>query len=218
MSANAGFAAHWEDIYAHKPSDQVSWHQGRATTSLRLITAASDPNASVVDVGAGASNLVDDLLINGYTDVTVLDISAHALAAVQARLAGRSGVTYVVEDLLRWHPERTFDVWHDRAVFHFLTAASDRQRYVATVTRTVVPGGVVVLGTFAADGPTSCSGLPTARYDSDALAAQFDSAFVAEHGEREDHHAPGGTVQPFTWVVLRRRHTNEPRSAATAHP
>lgn len=203
MGTGSSTASHWDQVYAATTLDQVSWHQQQAATSLRLITAGTDPTATVIDVGAGASPLADNLLDARYRDVTVLDVSAHALAAVRSRLAHRSGVTYVATDLLTWRPDRTFDVWHDRAVFHFLTEPADRTRYVSTATRAVTPGGVLVLGTFAADGPTTCSGLPTARYDAPGLAALFTDTFTVEHAEREEHHTPGGAVQPFTWLVLR---------------
>ena len=202
METARSTAAHWDHVYATKPLDQVSWHQQQAATSLRLITDATDPTATVVDVGAGASPLADGLLRAGYRDVTALDVSSHALAALRARLG--AGITYVATDLLTWQPGRSYDVWHDRAVFHFLTDAADRDRYVATATGTVTPGGLLVLATFAADGPDSCSGLPTARYDADSLADLFGDAFAPERTEREEHRTPGGADQPFTWVVLRR--------------
>jgi SAM-dependent methyltransferase len=204
MGVGSTTAAHWDGVYATRPLDQVSWHQHRATTSLRLLACSSDPSASVLDVGAGASTLADDLLRAGYRDVTVLDVSAHALAAVRDRLGDRAGLTCVVADLLAWQPDRTYDVWHDRAVFHFLVEPADRALYVATAARAVAPGGVLVLGAFAADGPTACSGLPTARYDADDLAALFTDSFSVEHTEREEHRTPTGAVQPFTWLVLRR--------------
>ena len=107
-------------------------------------------------------------------------------------------------DVLSWKPERTYDAWHDRAVFHFLARPDQREQYAATASRAVIPGGVLVLGTFAVDGPTQCSGLPTSRYDDAALAEVFAPGFTVEHSEREEHVTPGGAVQPFTWVVLRR--------------
>jgi ubiquinone/menaquinone biosynthesis C-methylase UbiE len=170
-----------------------------------LLTSASPPGGSVIDVGAGASTLADTLVDSGWTDVTVLDVSRTALAVVRERLGERQrSVSFVVADVLSWQPGRTFDAWHDRAVFHFLIRPDQREKYVATASRAVRPGGVLVLGTFAADGPTQCSGLPTARYDADALAAAFAPGFTLEHSEREEHVTPGGAVQPFTWVVLRR--------------
>ena len=195
-------AAHWDGVFTTKAADEVSWHQAEPATSLRLLAAAAPPPAAVVDVGAGAGVLPDRLLATGWTDVTVLDVSGAAVAAVRDRLGER--IAYVVTDLLAWAPPRGYDAWHDRAVFHFLVDTADRARYVDVAARAVRPGGVAVVATFAADGPTSCSGLPTARYDADALAAVFAPRFVAEASAREEHGTPFGTVQPFTWVVLRR--------------
>lgn len=199
-------ARHWDGVFRSKAVDEVSWFQARPETSLRLLAGVSRPTGAVVDVGAGASTLVDELLERGWVDVTVLDVSVAALAVVRTRLAGRTApVTFVAADLLSWQPDRQYDVWHDRAVFHFLVDAADRQRYVDTAARAVRPGGHLVLATFAADGPTACSGLPTARYDAAALAAELAAAFDLVHDEREEHRTPAGVLQPFTWVVLRRR-------------
>lgn len=197
---------HWDDVYGTKGAEDVSWFQLRPDTSLRLLTGVGNPAASVIDVGAGASSLADELLGRGWQDVTVLDVSAEALALVTARLAGRQPpVKAVVADLLSWVPERSYDLWHDRAVLHFLTEAGDRSRYVQTAAGALGPGGHLVVGTFAEDGPTHCSGLPTARCSATEIAALFGDHFQTVHAEREEHHTPSGTAQPFTWVVLRRR-------------
>ena len=198
-------AEHWDAIYSTKASNEVSWFQATPTTSLRLLERWASPAGSVLDVGSGASTLVESLLDAGWADVTVLDISRKALNEVRNRLGRRATeVFFVTADVRFWQPHRTFDAWHDRAVFHFLVEPADRDRYVAATTQAVAPGGVVVLGTFAADGPTQCSGLPTARYDTDGLAGAFGPAFVLEHAEREEHTTPAGAEQPFSWVVLRR--------------
>lgn len=215
MSTSA--AEHWDTVYGTKATDEVSWFQRQPTTSQRLLTSVSSPLGAVIDVGAGASTLVDTLLDEGWSDVTALDVSAKALALVRDRISDRvsdqphdlprdrpGSASFVVANVLSWQPERTYDAWHDRAVFHFLVRPEQRDQYVATVSRAVRSGGVVVLGTFAADGPTQCSGLPTARYDADGLAAVFEPGFSLERSEREEHVTPGGAVQPFTWVVLRR--------------
>ncbi|MFI5101221.1 MAG: class I SAM-dependent methyltransferase, partial [Actinomycetes bacterium] len=150
--------------------------------------------------------LVDALVAASYPDITVLDVSEQALAVVRDRLGDRSSrVTLVHSDLLGWEPGRTFDVWHDRALFHFLVDPGLRARYVRVVGQAVAPGGSVVVATFAPDGPTHCSGLPVCRYDGAALADEFGAAFVLVHAEREEHRAPAGVIQPFTWVVLTRR-------------
>jgi len=196
---------HWDDVYARTPEEAVSWYEDSPATSLRLVAGAAAPGAAVIDVGAGASRLVDGLLDRGWQDVTVLDVSETALTATRARLEQSGKAAHlVVADLLTWRPERTYDVWHDRAVFHFLVDQDERQRYVQTAAAALRSGGALVIGTFAEDGPTSCSGLPTARYDATGLAAVFHEAFVPERTEREEHTTPRGVVQPFTWVVLRR--------------
>ncbi|MGB8651226.1 MAG: class I SAM-dependent methyltransferase, partial [Mycobacteriales bacterium] len=141
-------AGHWDEVYATRPADQLSWFQRSADTSLRLIAAAASTDSAVVDVGAGRSPLVDALVDAGWSDLTVLDISGEALAAVRGRLHDRAhGVSFVRADVLTWEPSRRYDVWHDRAVLHFLVEPADRARYVATATRAVAAGGALVLGT-----------------------------------------------------------------------
>ena len=197
---------HWDDVYTTKGTVAVGWYQARPVTSLRLLEAFGDPAGNVIDVGAGASTLVDELLAQGWTDITVLDVSSEALEIVRARLARRGlAATAVACDLLTWEPQRTYDVWHDRAVLHFLTETEDRARYVATAAQAVRSGGHLVIGAFAEDGPTQCSGLTTTRYSPKELASLFSHDFELVHSEREEHHTPGGTAQSFTWAVLRRR-------------
>jgi 2-polyprenyl-3-methyl-5-hydroxy-6-metoxy-1,4-benzoquinol methylase len=200
-----GTPEHWSAVYATKAADEVSWYQPTPETSMRLLSAVAAPTSAVIDVGAGASTLVDVLLEAGWSDLTVLDVSATALNVVADRLGERHhDVSFIAADVLTWQPRRKYDVWHDRAMFHFLVATEDQQRYVAKVTDTVSPGGFLVLGTFAADGPTRCSGLPTARYSVDQLSEMFAPSFQLMLTEREEHVTPTGRTQPFTWVVLRR--------------
>jgi hypothetical protein len=136
--------------------------------------------------------------------MTVLDVSAAALTKVHNRVGERAeAVTFIAADVRSWQPNRTYDAWHDRAAFHFLVEQADRDRYVAMATHSVTSGGLVVLAAFAEDGPTECSGLPTSRYDTDELVCVFGPAFSLEHAEREEHTTPFGTIQPFSWVVLR---------------
>jgi 2-polyprenyl-3-methyl-5-hydroxy-6-metoxy-1,4-benzoquinol methylase len=198
---------HWEGIYASKPSDTVSWFQPHAEQSLRLIRASGVARtAGIIDVGGGASTLVDDLLNDGYTNLSVLDLSSAALAVAKARLhAHAAKVQWLEADITTVAlPEAAYDIWHDRAVFHFLTDPADRQAYVNTVRRAVKPGGHVIVATFADDGPTKCSGLPVMRYSADALHAEFGAPFVLEKHEREEHHTPAGTVQSFVYCYCRR--------------
>jgi SAM-dependent methyltransferase len=200
-----GPADHWDAVYGGHAPAELSWYQERAATSLRLLELAEPGHGAVLDVGAGASPLVDALLLAGWPDVTLLDVSHAALDLERARLGARgTEVSFVVADLLAWEPDRAYRVWHDRAVLHFLTSAEERVRYVELATRAVAPGGALVIGVFAEDGPSQCSGLPTERYDAAALAAVFDPAFGLEHHEREEHVTPWGAVQPFTWAILRR--------------
>ena len=199
-------SAHWDDVYATKGTDRVSWYQARPATSLRLLEAVGETAGGVIDVGAGASTLVDELLARGWSDITVLDVSNEALDLVRARLASRGlAATAVACDLLTWVPERTYDVWHDRAVLHFLSQPEDRARYVETAARAVRPGGHLVIGAFAEDGPTRCSGLATTRYSAEKLGSLFSADFELVHTEREEHHTPDGALQSFTWAMLRRR-------------
>ena len=194
---------HWDDVYTGKRPDETSWFEDEPTTSLRLIGVASVEHRRAIDVGAGRSTLVDALLALGWSSVTVLDLSAAALAEVRDRVSD-DRVSFVVGDLLERVPEGPFDCWHDRAVLHFLTDPTARQQYAAIAAAAVVPGGVAVIGCFAPDGPEQCSGLPVQRSSAVDLAALFAPAFTLERSETIDHTTPWGAVQTFTWVVLRR--------------
>ena len=198
---------HWEHVYATKPTDAVSWYQAHADLSLRLIRGTGVPaTASIIDVGGGASTLVDDLLAHGYSALSVLDLSAHALAAAKARLGARAdAVTWLEADVTSaCLPVHAYDVWHDRAVFHFLTTAAEREAYVERVLRSVKPGGHVIVATFAEDGPTQCSGLPVMRYSADDLHAEFGSPFSLLQHEKETHQTPFGTLQSFVYCYCRK--------------
>jgi 2-polyprenyl-3-methyl-5-hydroxy-6-metoxy-1,4-benzoquinol methylase len=185
----------------------LSWYERDPTRSLRWIEETGwPPSAAVLDVGAGTSTLVDALLAAGFADVTVLDISQYALDQVYQRLGGASqAVTFIRHDVLTWQPARHYDVWHDRAVFHFLTETADCQRYLQVATDAVRAGGDLLLATFAEDGPTSCSGLPVCRYSAKDLTRVFSTDFALAGSDREEHLTPSGVVQPFTWVRLTRR-------------
>ncbi|WP_284535525.1 class I SAM-dependent methyltransferase [Nocardioides sp. T2.26MG-1] len=201
-------ARHWDDVYSSKAADETSWYQQRPATSLRLLSDAVASTGgrpgSVVDVGAGTSSLVDELLAAGWAPVTVLDVSAAALATTRARLPEGAEVRYVVSDIVAWQPDGAFDAWHDRAVFHFLTEDAQQARYVAAATDAVRPGGVLVIGTFGPGGPEQCSGLPVARHDVASLRARFAPDFEVLAGEVEVHRTPWGSEQQFTWATLRR--------------
>lgn len=198
---------HWEQIYSTKAADAVSWFQEHANQSLRLIhNTGLGRNAAIIDVGGGASTLVDDLASEGYTDLTVLDLSTAALAVAKRRLGKQADAVHWVEgDVTRADfPIHHFDIWHDRAVFHFLTDAADRHAYVERVMRAVRPGGHVIVATFAEDGPEKCSGLPVMRYRQEALHAEFGDAFLLLEYEKEAHPTPFGTVQQFVYCYCRK--------------
>jgi hypothetical protein len=191
--------AHWDAVYAGKVQDQVSWYQAWPATSLELIArTGKGPGGSVIDVGGGTSRLVDALLDERFEDLAVLDISAEALARSQERLGARAtGVTWIVSDVCRWKPARTFEVWHDRAVFHFLVSPEDRKAYRKAMAAALATGGQAVIGTFALDGPERCSGLPVARYEPETLAAELGAGFRIVESRYEDHWTPSGGLQPF---------------------
>jgi SAM-dependent methyltransferase len=198
---------HWEKVYATKPTDAVSWFQPHAEQSLRLIRGTGVPRSgAIIDVGGGASTLVDDLLADGYQALTVLDLSAAALQAAQQRLGPRApGVQWVEANITTADlPAQAYDIWHDRAVFHFLTDPAARHAYVDSVLRSVKPGGHVIVATFDEDGPTQCSGLPVMRYSADALHAEFGAPFTLLSHEKEEHHTPFGAVQKFVYCYCRK--------------
>lgn len=199
---------HWEHVYITKAPDNVSWFQEHANQSIKLIhdtKVAKD--VAIIDVGGGASNLVDDLLEEGYTNLTVLDLSSTALEVAKQRLKKHSGsVNWIVGDITQVDfPENSFDIWHDRAVFHFLTEQSDRQAYVEQVMRSVRLNGHVIIATFAEDGPDKCSGLPVMRYKPETLHAEFGENFLLVAHEKEAHNTPFGTVQKFVYCYCRKR-------------
>jgi len=198
---------HWEKVYAGKRENEVSWFQENPAPSLDLIAKAGATAASaLIDVGGGASRLIDALIENGFQAVTVLDLSETALAAAKARLGGRARqVQWVVADVTVWEPQAAaYDVWHDRAAFHFLTEERDRTAYVARLTKAVKPGGHAIMATFAPDGPERCSGLPVARYDAQSLGRAVGDAFELVETRRHEHKTPSGSEQPFQFSLFRR--------------
>jgi SAM-dependent methyltransferase len=193
-------------VYRRLGEDRVSWFEAEPACSLELLdlaeVARTDP---VIDVGAGASRLVDALVARRFVDVTVLDVSDEGLTHARRRLGVPAGqVQWVVADLLSWRPARRYRVWHDRAVFHFLIDPADRRRYREVLDQALTPEARIVIGTFAADGPEQCSGLPTARYGPQELAAALGPTVEPLGQRRELHRTPSGGIQPFTWLALRR--------------
>lgn len=199
--------AHWEKVYAEKSPKEVSWYQPRPERSLALIQATGlGPEAALIDVGGGASTLVDNLLQSGYRDLAVLDISGAALAHTRQRLGPAAAeVAWYEADVTEFRPPRAFDIWHDRAVFHFLTEAADRAAYLEALRAGLRPGGHLILATFALDGPEKCSGLPVQRYDAAALAATLGADFELLGEESEAHLTPAEATQRFGYFHFRRR-------------
>ena len=193
---------HWNQVYQTKGTDDVSWYQRRPDVSLAMITASGvSRDAGIIDVGGGASTLVDFLLDDGYSNLAVLDLSAAALSHSRSRLGARAdGVEWFVTDVTSFEPPHRFGLWHDRAVFHFLTAAEDRRGYVATLRRTLQPGGSVVISTFAPDGPPTCSGLEVMRYDAQTLCAELGVEFQLQEVRHETHRTPWQSEQRFIYL------------------
>jgi 2-polyprenyl-3-methyl-5-hydroxy-6-metoxy-1,4-benzoquinol methylase len=194
--------AHWEKVYDTNAPDQVSWFRPHLQMSLDLIErAASDRAASIIDVGAGASTLVDDLLAVGYRSLTILDISQGAIEVAKNRLGpAAASIQWLREDVTKENfPPHSYDVWHDRAVFHFLTKPEERFAYVRNVAWAVKPGGHVIVSTFGPEGPEKCSGLDVMRYDADSLHEEFGSRFRLIESSKELHKTPFGTTQQFLY-------------------
>lgn len=198
---------YWENVYLTKSPDKVSWFQEHAEQSLRLIENTKLPlSASIIDVGGGASTLVDDLVLKGYSSITVLDLSTTAMLSAKERLKSNAAkVNWVEADILEAAlPIAAYDLWHDRAVFHFLTKQEQRNAYILAVERSVKPGGHIIIATFAEDGPTQCSGLPVNRYTAEQLHSEFGSAFKFIKQEKEGHSTPFGTLQKFIYCYCRK--------------
>ncbi|MBS4096269.1 MAG: class I SAM-dependent methyltransferase [Sulfuricella sp.] len=198
---------HWNAVYSARSPEQLGWYQAHPEISLRLIAESGvAKDAAIIDVGGGASLLVDKLVAGGYTEVTVLDVSAAALAAAQARLGSRAQtVTWLEADATRFAPSRHYALWHDRAVFHFLTEPADRQAYLRAVEQALLPGAQLIIATFAPDGPEKCSGLPVVRYGPQELANEVGENFELLESCGETHTTPGGVKQSFSYCRFRRR-------------
>jgi trans-aconitate methyltransferase len=198
--------AHWDHIYETKAGNELSWFQEHPAMSLDLIRATgAKPGAAMIDIGGGASRLVDALLDEGFHPLTVLDLSQSALARAKARLGPRSAkVAWITSDVTAWEPNETYDLWHDRAAFHFLTEAAGRQAYAERVAKAMRPGGHVIIGTFAPDRPERCSGLPVQRHDAASIGAVLGDGFALVQSRRHDHGTPAGTTQRFQFSLFRR--------------
>ncbi len=198
---------HWDGVYSRNKSDSVSWFQQQASMSLALMQRSKQLKTSrVIDVGAGASVLADSLLAAGVCDLTLVDLADSALATTKLRLGDRAQqVRWLTGDILQLPlPNAGYDVWHDRAVFHFMTSAAQRNAYLAQLQQALVPGGLLVIGTFASDGPEKCSGLPVCRYDEQTLTQQFANGFKALSIDYETHVTPSGNTQSFIWGCFKK--------------
>jgi SAM-dependent methyltransferase len=198
--------AHWENVYTTKGETEVSWFQQNPAPSFELIVqVGAVSHSAIIDIGGGASRLVDHLIEQGFEDVTVLDLSGAALRAAKVRLGARADrVHWLVADATIWEPVKRYDVWHDRAAFHFLTDEKDRAAYIQRLTRGLKAGGHAIIATFALDGPEKCSGLPVARYDSASLGRTLGTTLKLVHTQRHEHVTPWDSRQIFQFSVFRR--------------
>ena len=196
---------HWEKVYTTKGESEVSWFQETPALSLELMElVGAMQNSGIIDIGGGASRLVDHLVSRGYQDLTVLDLSAAALASARSRMGGKANqATWIAADVTTWEPSRTYDVWHDRAAFHFLTDPNDQAAYVARLRHALRLGGHAIIGTFALDGPERCSGLAVSRYDANSLAATLGGGFKLIDTLRHEHTTPRGVTQRFQFSTFR---------------
>jgi SAM-dependent methyltransferase len=205
MQSESG-RAHWQNVYTKKGENEVSWFQENPAPSLELIAqVGATPASAIIDIGGGASRLVDNLIDRDFEDVTVLDLSEAALEAAKSRLGSRAArVHWTVADATVWEPLKAYDIWHDRAAFHFLTEDPDRAAYVARLERGLKVGGYAIIATFALDGPERCSGLPVVRYDPVSLGQILGPEFKVVDSRRHVHATPWGTEQSFQFSVFRR--------------
>ncbi len=191
---------HWQKVYSGKSETELTWFEDKPETSLSLIAQCAKPSDRIIDVGGGASRLADELLILGFSDVSVLDVSEQALLQSQQRLGKRAkDVHWLVADITKWQPSRKYTLWHDRAVFHFLTQENQRQAYIDVLSQAVAPNGTVIIATFALDGPEKCSGLEVVRYSPKTLDAVLGNNFKLIESKQQHHQTPKGGTQFFQY-------------------
>ncbi len=197
---------HWNDIYGQKPVDELTWFEQGATLSLELILKYATHDTAIIDIGAGTSQLVDELQAREFQDLSVLDLSQQAIDKSRARLGDKAGVvSWMVEDITRWQPKRTYHLWHDRAVFHFLTQRKDRVLYKKALANALPKGGIAIIATFSLTGPEKCSGLAVKRYSSASLAEELGADFQLVESCEHHHQTPKGGHQDFQYSVFRKR-------------
>jgi 2-polyprenyl-3-methyl-5-hydroxy-6-metoxy-1,4-benzoquinol methylase len=197
---------HWETVYGTRTEEKLSWHQDTPAISLEMMRETGITSASsVIDIGGGTSRIVDSLLAMGLRDISVLDLSQNALTAAQRRLGDSAAtVNWIAADITSWRAGRQFDLWHDRAVFHFLTDPADRAAYIATLTDSLAAGSHAIIASFALDGPEKCSGLPVQRYSPQTLVETLGPRFTLLAHRAHLHHTPWGAVQSFQFSLFRR--------------
>lgn len=197
---------HWENIYTEKLAEEVSWYQQEPTVSLEFIEHLSDKNAQIIDIGGGVSLLIDHLLQAGYANLALLDISGKAIADVKKRLSTQaSKVEWFEQDITEFSPPHSYDIWHDRAVFHFLTDKQARQLYVKALKNAVKPGAHIIIAAFAKDGPKQCSDLDIVQYDRFAIQHELGDEFILLNSQEETHITPAGKEQRFIYFVFQRQ-------------
>jgi 2-polyprenyl-3-methyl-5-hydroxy-6-metoxy-1,4-benzoquinol methylase len=198
--------SHWENVYTTKHESEVSWFQETSSPSLELLELIGARQASaIIDIGGGVSRLVDGLLSQNFEKISVLDLSAAALASARDRLGESAAkVTWIAADVTQWQPSDSYDIWHDRAAFHFLTGETEQQAYIDRLNHALRPGGHVIIGTFAIDGPQTCSGLPVARHSAESLSALLGEDYVLVDRRRHEHATPWRAVQKFQFSTFRR--------------
>ncbi|SMX25282.1 class I SAM-dependent methyltransferase [Boseongicola aestuarii] len=197
--------SHWDEVYGEKDDTQLSWHQDDPSTSIELCDVAGvDSDSSVIDIGGGTSRFAERLIKRGLADISVLDVSEAALDRSRRQLGPVSEqIQWIAADVTKWRPERCYDIWHDRAVFHFLVDAHERMAYRDRLYRCLQPGSHAIIATFALDGPKKCSGLPVVRYDPERLNEVLGDRFTLVADRREKHSTPWGSTQSFQFSLLR---------------
>lgn len=197
---------HWESVYSTKNPTEVSWYQATPATSLSLIRASgAAPSTKIIDIGGGASTLAEHLLAADFNDITVLDLSAAAIEQSRRRLGSSAPrIQWIAADITHWQPQTQYGIWHDRAVFHFLTDPESRSAYRSALTQALLPGASAIIATFAPDGPERCSGLPVCRYSPESLAAELGGGFNLIESVTEKHHTPSGAIQSFIYCRFTR--------------
>lgn len=198
--------SYWNKVYETKGEADVSWFQKNPEPSLEFIRRyAPDRSAAIIDIGGGASRLVDYLWVDGFRNLTVLDLSSEAIAIARHRIGNHGySIKWIVSDATTWHPDDIYDLWHDRAVFHFLTESDDQSAYIRNLKRALKIGGYLVIGTFALDGPEKCSGLPVMRHSSQTLQNLLGSEFELIESRKHDHQTPFQSIQSFQYCVFKR--------------